>query len=79
MRMNGKQRKKLVAPCIITGLLVAYYVGFAIVCAKLPEMSLGAKLICGLLPLALASVCVYVLIERIKEIRSGEEDDLSQY
>lgn len=28
---------------------------------------------------ALIGVSVFVLVERIKEVRSGEEDDLSQY
>jgi hypothetical protein len=31
------------------------------------------------IPLVFVGVCVYVLVERIKEIRSGEEDDLSKY
>ena len=33
----------------------------------------------GIISLALAGVVIYVLVERIKEIRSGVEDDLSQY
>jgi hypothetical protein len=41
--------------------------------------SLTIKIIGTLIPLALIGVSVYVLIERIKEIRSGEEDDLSKY
>ena len=77
--MNHQQKKKLVAPVIIACTVVAYYVGFAIVCLLVPKMSVTAKFICGLVPLALAGVCIAMLVERIKEIRSGEEDDLSQY
>ena len=40
---------------------------------------LAIQLIFGIIPLLLAGVCIYVLIERIKEIRRGEEDDLSNY
>ncbi len=32
-----------------------------------------------IIPLALIGVSIFVLIERITEIRSGEEDDLSKY
>ena len=30
-------------------------------------------------PLAVCGVAVYVLVQRIREINSGEEDDLDQY
>ncbi|MGE4353321.1 MAG: hypothetical protein AB7D36_04460 [Oscillospiraceae bacterium] len=70
--------RKLIAPIVISVVIVLYYVGFAVACAVL-SMPLPVKLICGILPLIFAGVTVYVLIERIKEIRSGEEDDLSQY
>ena len=45
----------------------------------LPGLPLPVKLIGALIPLALVGVSVYVLVERIKEIRSGEEDDLDNY
>lgn len=72
--------KKMIAPIIIVVLLVLYYGGFGmfIVFAD-PELSLLVKLILGIIPLCLAGVSVYVLYERIQEIRSGEEDDLSKY
>ena len=37
------------------------------------------KYFLGIVPLLLACVMTAVCIERIKEIRSGEEDDLSKY
>ena len=33
----------------------------------------------GLIPLVFSAVIVMVCIERIREIRKGEEDDLSKY
>ena len=71
--------KKMIAPAVVTAISVLYYAGFAAACIFLPGFSLPGRLICGILPLLLAAVAVYVFIERIKEIRSGEEDDLSQY
>ena len=37
------------------------------------------KYLLGILPLVFSAVMIAVCIDRIKEIRSGEEDDLSQY
>lgn len=69
----------MIAPIIITILFVLYYVGFACACFYIDGIPLIVKIVFGAVPLILAAVCVYVLIERIEEIRSGEEDDLSEY
>lgn len=71
--------KKMLAPIIIAIIFVLYYIGFAALCLWIPGISLLLKLIFGIVPLALAGVMIYVVITRIKEIRSGEEDDLSKY
>ncbi len=76
--MDRKHGSKMVAPIIITVILVLYYIGFFVICAFMP-MPVVLKLLFGLIPLLLAGVCIFVLMERIKEIRSGEEDDLSNY
>jgi hypothetical protein len=70
--------KKVIAPVVITVLLVLYLVSFMLAWFITP-VSLLMKLLGTLIPLALIGVSVYVLIERIKEIRSGEEDDLGKY
>ena len=73
----NKHGKKMIAPIIITVITVLYYViylGFAI--TLLDGMG---KLIFGLLPLLLSLTMIAVCIERIKEIKKGEEDDLSKY
>ena len=70
--------KKIIAPLIITLLFVIYIVVyFAVLISVLP--SAFAKIALGVIPFALAAVMIYVCIQRIKEIRSGEEDDLSKY
>ena len=70
--------KKMLAPVIIAIIIILYYVGFAAICLLIP-IPLLLKLLFGIVPLALAGVMIYVVITRIKEIRSGEEDDLSKY
>ena len=70
--------KKMAAPIIITAIMLIYYIAFFAVCVWAP-MPLIVKILLGVIPLLLGGVCIYVLRERIKEIRSGEEDDLSQY
>lgn len=74
----NKHTKKMLAPIIITVLCVLYYIGFFILCMFVPFPPV-AKLLFGLVPLLVIGVFIYVLVERIKEIRSGEEDDLSKY
>ena len=70
-------KKKMVAPIVVTVMIVLYYVvyfGFLITLLD------GVwKYVLGLLPLALSAVMVKVCIERIREIKKGEEDDLSKY
>ncbi len=70
--------KKMIAPIVITVIFVAYFAAFVAVCLAVP-VPLWGKLLFGIVPLALAGVSIYVLIERINEIRSGEDDDLDNY
>ena len=70
-------RKKMVAPIVVTVHMILYYVvyfGFLI-----SALSGIWRYVMGILPLALTIVTVKVCIERIREIKKGEEDDLSQY
>ncbi len=68
----------MIAPAVITIIFVIYFIGFFAACTMMP-ITLGLKLFFGLLPLLLAGVIIFVFVERLKEIRSGEEDDLSKY
>ena len=70
-------KRKFIAPIVVTILMVAYYViYFGFLIALLPGIW---KYALGILPLALSVVMVKVCIERIQEIKKGEENDLSQY
>ena len=72
-----KQNKKLIAPIVISVLFIIYFIvyfGFLITLFE------GFwKYALGIIPVILAILMIAVCLERIKEIRSGEEDDLSKY
>lgn len=76
--MEDKHSGKMIAPIIIASIMILYYLGFFVSCMLLPMPGV-LKLVLVLLPILLAGVCIFVLVERIGEIRSGEEDDLSNY
>ena len=74
--MNS-DKKKMVAPIVVTILMIAYYIvyfGFLITL-----VSSIWKYVLGIFPLAFSLVTIKVCIERINEIKKGEENDLSQY
>ena len=71
------RKKKIAVPIIVTVLMVLYfgvYFGFLI------SLVDGIwKVLLGILPPVFSAVMVKVCIDRIREIKKGEEDDLSQY
>ncbi len=70
-------KRKIVAPIIISVIIVLYYVVyFGILIALIDGIW---KWLLGIIPLALSAVMLKVCIERINEIKKGEEDDLSKY
>lgn len=71
--------KRLIAPIIITLIIVLYYIAFGLFCLTVDTIPVLVKILGGIIPLLFAGVAVYVLIERIREIKNGEEDDFSQY
>ncbi len=73
----GKHGRKMIAPIVITVVMLLYYVMYF---TLLLDALVGVWLwLFGLVPLALAGVTIAVCVDRIREIRKGEEDDLSQY
>ena len=71
--------KKMIAPIIISSIIVLYYVGIIVLFICIPGIPLIAKMLMVLIPLLLSAVMIGVLVSRIKEIQGGEEDDLSKY
>ena len=74
--MDNK-KKKIIAPIIITIIIVVYYIAyFGLLFALLNGVW---KYLLGIIPLVLSIIMVKVCLERIKEIKEGEEDDISKY
>ena len=71
--------KKIIAPVVIALLFILYYIAMGAIFLWIPGIPVLLKLLVALIPAALAGVILFVLIERIEEIRDGEEDDLSKY
>ena len=72
-----KKSKKMIAPILISVIIILYYVlYFGILIALLDGIW---KYVLGIVPLLFGSVMIKVCVERIKEIKEGEEDDLSKY
>ncbi len=70
-------RKKMAAPIVVCVVMVLYYaLYFGILLALLDGIW---KWVLGLIPLAFSAVTIAVCIQRIQEIKKGEEDDISQY
>ena len=70
-------KKKMIAPIIVTVIMVLYYVVyFGFLIALLPGIW---KYALGIIPLGFSVVMVKVCIERMNEIKKGEEDDISKY
>ena len=75
--MKKLHKKKIVAPILVTVFLVLYYIVYF---AFLITLIGGVwKYLLGIIPLVFSAVMIKVCVDRIQEIRSGEEDDLSQY
>jgi len=74
-----KYLNKMIAPVIITILFIIYFVGIALSMSAIKALPFLYKVLYVVIPFIMAIVMIVVLIGRIKEIRSGEEDDLSKY
>ncbi len=70
--------KKMIAPVVITILFLLYLLVYIVMLAR--EASTEPLVILMGVPLVLLGIgSVVTLFGRIKEIRSGEEDDLDNY
>ncbi|MBR2029054.1 MAG: hypothetical protein IKA10_08730 [Oscillospiraceae bacterium] len=70
-------KNKMTAPVIITVILILYYaVYFGVLAAVIGGIW---KYLFAIVPLLFAAVMIKVCIERINEIKKGEEDDIGKY
>ena len=74
--MNN-HKKKMIAPIVVSVLMILYYIIYFGFLITLVEGFFKYTL--GIIPIIFSIVMVKVCIERIKEIKGGEEDDISKY
>lgn len=75
--MKSGHIKKMIAPILITIILLVIEILYLAVVMKLIPQPFGYLI--SLIPLFLIIIVIRNIIERINEIRSGYEDDLSKY
>jgi len=73
----NSHKKKMIAPIIITVIMILYYITYFGFLISLLDGIL--KYAWGIIPLVFSGIMIYVCIERINEIKKGEEDDISKY
>jgi len=73
----NSHKKKMIAPIIITVVVILYYIAYFGVLISLLDGFW--KYVSGIIPLVFSGIMIYVCIERINEIKKGEEDDISKY
>ena len=75
--MMNSHRKKMLPPIVVSVIIILYYVVYFGILITLLE---GIwKYVLGIIPIIFSAVMLKVCIERIKEIKEGEEDDISKY
>ena len=74
--MNN-HKVKMIAPIIITIVMLLYFILYFVFISSL--LYVFWRLVFLVIPLVLGGVMIYVCIERINEIKKGEEDDISKY
>lgn len=71
-------KKKMIAPIVIGLLITIYYLTIALVII-FTNIPIVIKFIIGGISVIIAIAMIFTVKSRIKEIRRGEEDDLSKY
>lgn len=77
--MDMKHGKKMIAPIIVTIIVLLYYIGMAALFMAIKGIPPQVKALMVAVPFLLGAVMIGVLASRIREIEGGEEDDLSKY
>lgn len=72
-------RRGYAAPLIVAAILLLYYVGVAVLFLCVPGIVWWGKLLLCVIPAAIGGCVIGVTVQRIREIRSGETDDLHKY
>jgi len=73
-------KKKGLTGAVISALFVLLYYGAMLVLfARIPGFPWWGKLLLCLIPLGVCAMVIFVLVQRVRELKSGETDDLENY
>ena len=75
--MMNSHKKKMIAPIVVSIIMIVYYIVYFGFLMYL--LSGFWRYALGIIPLAFSGVTIYVCVQRINEIKKGEEDDISKY
>ncbi|MBR5875112.1 MAG: hypothetical protein IKY90_10320 [Oscillospiraceae bacterium] len=73
------KKNPYIAPITVAVLVVLYFIFYGYMATVVDDMPSVARVVFMAIPVVMIIVMIYTLIERIKEIRKGENDDLGKY
>ena len=73
------KKNPYIAPIVVAVLVVLYFIFYGYMATVIDGMPFVARIVFMVIPVVMIIVMIYTLIERIKEIRKGENDDLGKY
>ena len=73
------KKKGLLGAVLSALFVIIYYGGLLLLFAFQPEVPSWARVLLCLIPLGVCAVVILVLVQRIRELKSGETDDLDNY
>ena len=73
------KKNPYIAPIIIAVFFVLYFAFYGYMTTMVDGMPFVARGVFMAIPAVMIIVMIWTLIERIKEIRKGENDDLGKY
>lgn len=73
------KKNPYIAPIVVAVLVVLYFIFYGYMATVIDGMPSVARIVFMAIPVVMIIVMIYTLIERIKEIRKGENDDLGKY
>jgi len=73
------KKKGLLGAVLSALFVIIYYGGLLLLFAFQPEIPSWARTLLCLIPLGVCAVVILVLVQRIRELKSGETDDLDNY
>ena len=73
------KKKELVGAVVSALCVILYYGVAAVMFARVPDIDPLAKMLLILVPIGICGVVILVLVQRLRELKSDECDDLDKY